>query len=149
MQKICFNFDLIASGMQRSAGGAKSCFAVLDIQALITCGSIWLSFRYCMDQSQRYIAANRLSDCPFGCVDGSIGAVDTYNDPLWRLRIIHCILRLRAVASRISRAQSETLFGRASLSAGPFGPASAAMVTLRGDQFLAIKVGPHIRVVGD
>ena len=69
MHNICLNFDLLASSMKRSAGGAKRCFAVLDVQALFTCGSIWLSFGDCMDQAKRYVAASRLSDCPFGCID--------------------------------------------------------------------------------
>ena len=68
-------------------GGAKRCFAVLDIQTLIACGSVRLSFGYCMNQTQRNIAANRLGDRPFGCIDRCVGAVDTDNDPLWRLRI--------------------------------------------------------------
>ena len=51
MQKVGFNLDLLAQGIERSAGGAQRRFAVLDIQTLITYGRISLSFGDRMDQT--------------------------------------------------------------------------------------------------
>ncbi len=96
MDNIGFDFDVLADGIDRCAGGAQRRFAVLDIQTVLTGGFIWPAFGYGMDEAKWQVATDGLAERPFGRVDRGARAVNADNDRLWCLRIVHFVLQVGA-----------------------------------------------------